>query len=450
MPSDLVGERGSVLRGRRSQPPPRPKGTGGLTKVKNVSHVLQSIGSHDFRPGEVLEIDDGLAATLVQLPYFRYPPPHEIARGDAHLRELRHALWPDPIQEQWVIDFNRETFPCQTDEFDPVEPSDHRFSVVFRLMQLSELSGGTRVILRLANHLARRGHDVLLSVQKLGIDISALSDIPIAFHSGQAIPDADFVVGTYWSTIHNLITSGVGGRKIGLIQGDEPAWPGCPRRDAASAAFSDPSVQYIAVSPSLADICREKYQTPNLSALPGNGVCIYDFSPRINNLERRNGVCFIHRGVWWKGDADQVEAADMLRKRNPDVGVQAAGFEPWGSPGVKYHESPSVAQMAMMYSTSDFYLSFSQYEGSPLPPLEAMACGCIPLVTRIGVSEYLRDGENGFLIDWGKPEIAAAKMEVVLNDDKRRREMSRNGLITARSRPWKVVCEEFENLLLAM
>lgn len=449
MPSDLMGERGSVLRGRRNQPPPMPKETGGLTKVKNVSHVLQSIGSHDFKPGEIIEIEDELAKVLIQLPYFRYPPPEETNIQCSKTKELRHAMWPDPVSEQWVHEFNRDIFPCQTDEFDQAKKSDDQFSIVFRIMQLNELSGGNRVVLRLAGYLARRGHGVTVSVQAGPVDASAFDGIPISLHCGQGIPDAEFIVGTYWSTIHNVITSGLTGTRIGLIQGDEPSWPGCQNKDAAIGAFSDPSVNYMAVSPSLADICREKYGTPNITHLPGNGVCIYDFSPRINSFDKRNGVCFIHRGVWWKGDADAVEAVSLVRGKLSEVNAQAAGFKAWGSSGIKYHQSPTVEQMAMMYSTSDFYLSFSQFEGSPLPPLEAMACGCIPIVTPIGVSEYLEDRDNGFIVNGGPPE-AAALMLSVLNDDELRLKLIRNGLITARDRPWSMVCSAFEDALVKL
>jgi len=109
--------------------------------------------------------------------------------------------------------------------------------------------------------------------------------------------------------------------------------------------------------------------------------------------------------------------------------------------------APDVEEMAMMYSRSDFYLSFSRFEGSPLPPLEAMACGCIPIVTSIGVEDYLVDGENGFLVEPDNPVAAVEIMKSVLADDRRRRQLIQRCLRTARVRPWRMLCEAFESFM---
>jgi glycosyltransferase involved in cell wall biosynthesis len=42
---------------------------------------------------------------------------------------------------------------------------------------------------------------------------------------------------------------------------------------------------------------------------------------------------------------------------------------------------------------------FSWYESFPLPPIEAMACGCAVVSTKYGTEDYLEDGVTGRLIN---------------------------------------------------
>lgn len=57
------------------------------------------------------------------------------------------------------------------------------------------------------------------------------------------------------------------------------------------------------------------------------------------------------------------------------------------------------------YNAADYYLSGSHHEGSGYALLEAMACGCIPVVTDIpSFSNMTNNGEFGFLYEAGNSE----------------------------------------------
>lgn len=430
--------------------------------VRNVSHVHQGVGYLEFGPGQALEVSERQAGDLVKLEQFEYHIPgaeseprqrYVAASPTAGLqrtefaKEFRRALQPNPPTPEWIANFNREVFPCQTTEFDPIPKADKPFSVTFRSPGFQQLNGGIRVILHLAGYLTRRGHGVTLSAPRSDILPEDLNGLSIRLEKSREIKDADIVVGTYWPTLLEVSRAPVTGQRVGLIQGDEPSWPMAQQWRLAAKAFSLLDLEYIAVCKDLAQTCVKKYRTPRPAWLPGNGVDIYDFSPRINNFEPRNSMCFIHRNVWWKGDNEALTAARMMQEKRPSFKALAASFERWSQPGVECTVQASIDDMALLYSSADFYVSFSRFEGSPLPPLEAMACGCIPLVTPIGVGDYLRDGENGFLIDPDKPEAAVDLMLAILSDDKRRRRMIQECLRTARARPWRMVCEAFESFI---
>jgi glycosyltransferase involved in cell wall biosynthesis len=62
------------------------------------------------------------------------------------------------------------------------------------------------------------------------------------------------------------------------------------------------------------------------------------------------------------------------------------------------------AEMAQWYSAADYYVSASHREGSGYALLEAMHCGCIPVVTDIPTFSKITDGGKlGFLYPPGNP-----------------------------------------------
>jgi glycosyltransferase involved in cell wall biosynthesis len=59
-------------------------------------------------------------------------------------------------------------------------------------------------------------------------------------------------------------------------------------------------------------------------------------------------------------------------------------------------------EMELWYSAADFYISASHYEGGSIALIEAMACGCIPIVTSITASLMaIQNGQYGFHFEPG-------------------------------------------------
>lgn len=62
----------------------------------------------------------------------------------------------------------------------------------------------------------------------------------------------------------------------------------------------------------------------------------------------------------------------------------------------------SREELLCFLDKQDVYLNFSEYEGMSLTMLEAMARGCVPVVTNVsGVADVIIDGENGFISEIG-------------------------------------------------
>jgi Glycosyltransferase len=66
---------------------------------------------------------------------------------------------------------------------------------------------------------------------------------------------------------------------------------------------------------------------------------------------------------------------------------------------------------------ADIFVLPSFGEGLPVSLLEAMSCGLACVSTQIGgVTELIRNGENGVLVKPGEPEALAGELKKLIND----------------------------------
>lgn len=76
--------------------------------------------------------------------------------------------------------------------------------------------------------------------------------------------------------------------------------------------------------------------------------------------------------------------------------------------GVELLPQQSRVQMAELFRQAQVVVSPSEHDGTPNTLLEAMACGCFPIVGDIEpVREWITPGVNGLLFDPGSPEELA-------------------------------------------
>lgn len=73
--------------------------------------------------------------------------------------------------------------------------------------------------------------------------------------------------------------------------------------------------------------------------------------------------------------------------------------------------------MVAFWEEQDIYLNISSSEGMCLAMLEAMACGCVPVVTDVsGVSDVIEDGKNGFVVSVDEWLDIVDKIEFISNN----------------------------------
>ncbi|HWQ16874.1 MAG TPA: glycosyltransferase family 4 protein [Sulfolobales archaeon] len=352
-------------------------------------------------------------------------------------------------------------------------------------------TGGTRVIFEVANRLAKRGHEV--TITSLGtprhqwfrfsdkvriiypeskysiyipfkgrFSISLLSNwllgkIKIPYYIDRnkilalAIPDdVDINVATYCLSAHAVYGSGKG-RPFYYIQHYEPLF-----------FASDPYLYHIAketyylpmkwiVNSSWVNgMLRKEIGREGPVVLPGVDTSV--FFPR--NVEKRRDVkAIIALGKRGKaGNLNYIyKALNIIRKSsNLKLKLILYGDDPrlakLSPVPTEYFVNPSDEKLAELYSMADVAVNPSPYESSPLPPLEAMACGTPVVTTRYGTEDYCFHEVNSLVVPPEDPESMAKAIFRILTDENLAEELRKNGLRTAKELTWDKTAENVEKI----
>jgi len=108
---------------------------------------------------------------------------------------------------------------------------------------------------------------------------------------------------------------------------------------------------------------------------------------------------------------------------------------------------------ALLKSSKIFVLP-SEREGFSIATLEAMACGCVPIVAVpdfpeiFGVSHYVKDEINGKYYEIGNIKMLASQIKMILSDQNKLELLSKKAVETARTYHWDVVLEKLRKMLI--
>lgn len=331
------------------------------------------------------------------------------------------------------------------------------------------LAGGIRVVAIYAERLKRRGHDVfVVSTPKRSVRMrrkvkslllgrgwpagdrepSYFDGIDVPHQvinrwrpvSDVDVPDADVVVATWWETAEWVAALSLcKGAKAILIQGYE-VLPGQENPDL-DATWRLP-FHKIVISRWLAELARDRFGDCDVSHVP-NSVDLCQFHAPPRGRQGRPTIGFLYSLSGFKGCDISVRAIEAARRAIPDLQVVAFGARPPDErlplpAGVEYVLRPPQNEIKDIYARCDVWLCGSRREGFHLPPLEAMACRCPVVSTRVGgPNDIIDDGLNGFLVDVDDSDALAEKLIHVLTlSDSQWRAMSDAAYATATRYTW--------------
>ncbi len=164
---------------------------------------------------------------------------------------------------------------------------------------------------------------------------------------------------------------------------------------------------------------------------------ISDLLDVIDGLESR-GVAYEFHVV---GDGFQLEQWQQLLAERTLV-----------SGKVTVHGAKPAAWVEAFWPTVDVVTLVSDYEGTSITMLEAMAVGVVPVVTRIasGVGEWIEEEHNGLTAPVGKPDQIAAQIARLAGNPEMLSRMSREAWASARGQNIAVMAEQYRRLFDAV
>jgi len=228
----------------------------------------------------------------------------------------------------------------------------------------------------------------------------------------------------------------------------------------------------VAVGAGLQKLAIEKYSRPDILYIP-NGVDVEMFKPRGDRAPHEaTRIVFAGRFNPEKGLNRLIEAVKLLEGRgitNPAVAnalaESAYSVEVYGG-GPLEREMKTLStnygldhrirfmgwvkreELSVRLGEADIFVIPSDIEGMPLGCLQAMASGLAIVGSRtFGISEVVRDGENGILVEVGDVRGLADALERLLNDRALIRKMGERGRqIIFEEFRWDVIVEQYLNL----
>ena len=330
-------------------------------------------------------------------------------------------------------------------------------------------SGGMRVIVGIANALARDG----VRVQVVVPDFSCQPpwplhpDVALTVISTAALPhrlrqlqwfqwlavhgadDCEVVVSTFWRTMYWLSASCRLQRRrptlVNLVQGDDARSQVQERQMSALAKRV------------LFPVARRSVQLPSKTVLVSswlqqsvgrqgdvipNGVDRSVFYPAAPASVAKTEfvVGAVARATAQKGWGNLLDTCSRLVRRtemNVRFVFAAPDTLPMSEIPAEVVERLTILQprddgaMREFYQSLDAFLFCSLSEGFGLPPLEAMACGVAVVSTDCGGVREFMDGQNGVLVPVGQPALLADALYELWRLPAGRLRMRDLGLMTA-------------------
>jgi glycosyltransferase involved in cell wall biosynthesis len=362
-------------------------------------------------------------------------------------------------------------------------------------------SGGIYCILKHADALARRGHEVNVIPLFGGrrpewIDCSAnflINEKPVCHerkkykchisaidralfgtkglytkraiqlnHMSGAIPPADITIATEWITAESVYRFGTG-KKAFYMQHFESVFfePATMEHYQCEWTYQLPLAR-IANSGWLQQTMTDYLHKHAIHdrvyrAINAVDLDIYrrmDIDPGRKHAKHVRLISYGGRGVRWKGMEEMTEAVAIARSELPDWELEWSVYGdasiPPGNAIASYNHLgflPSV-QLAEAYNRADILLSASWYESFPLFPIEGMACGLATITTQPGTEDYAIHQETVEIVEPQNPRSVADAIKRLATDSEYRHALAERGHAMAQQMSWTNASKRLEATLL--
>ncbi|HUC39041.1 MAG TPA: glycosyltransferase family 4 protein [Candidatus Acidoferrum sp.] len=149
-----------------------------------------------------------------------------------------------------------------------------------------------------------------------------------------------------------------------------------------------------------------------------------------------------------KGAKYALEALEIIRRKHKEAKFFAYGNYSGGLPEyVNFSRLPDAEGLVKLYQKSTIFILPSLIEGFAAPPLEAMACGCAVVVTKINGTEEIKNNINGLVVPIRSSKGLANAVIRLLEDKGLMERLQKSGNDTAKEHTYQKMYESFKEAL---
>lgn len=313
------------------------------------------------------------------------------------------------------------------------------------------------VVCEYANRLKKKGIKVIIASCDgtkdlswfVGHDVETRGWLEI---KADVCKDYDAVVATGWITAYTAAESGIE-RAYYFVQSDERRF--YPAESYLRKRVEDTyrmNFKFITIADWLVNWLKNEFSVD--AFLVRNGLDKNIFNTGGQKLSKRpdDKIRILIEGAIdlpFKQVPEALELASKLPEDQYEIWLVSSSGDPNPSWKIeRYFSKISQRMMGDVYRSCHVLLKLSRVEGMSGPPLEAMACGCVPIISKVtGSSEYLIDGKNGFYFDSQKDSLQDVFKNAM--DLQKSPEFSNSANETVEKFDWEISTDRMVNILLS-
>jgi len=320
------------------------------------------------------------------------------------------------------------------------------------VMTWTGICGGTKIILEHANRLISRGHKITLIThdqKPIWFPISQKIEfiqVPWDEILCEQIPKCDLIITTYWREIYEAIEQKIA-PVVYFEQGDyhlfEPE-----KMDERLEEFINNQLATVNFVYTVSNYAKQKLKerfNKEAIVIP-NAVNreVFFYKEHVKNEIPTITIIGAEQSEF-KRIKNILEAIQKIKEKGYKVNLEwITPVEPLNSKE-KCLINPPQIEIGDILRRTDIFICASMYESFCLPVLEAMICGAAVITTNNGGNmDFIENGKNALIIEKDNIDDIINKIELLLQNEKLREELSKNAIITTKQYNWENIITKIE------